>query len=144
MAAYSAQLRGASRVYIADRVPGRLEAADKMGCTSINLSTADAVDQIIEANGGMVDRAVDAVGGVPGCRSRGKARSSSDLIGLEAIWRGWIWSGFGWIWIGQARYFWIGLDSLVWMLLELRWFNLIRQLLGPRGGKKAECGKAAQ
>lgn len=62
MAAYSAQLRGASRVYVVDRVAERLKAAEKIGCTPIDFSKADAVDQIIEANGGMVDRAVDAVG----------------------------------------------------------------------------------
>lgn len=62
MAAYSAQLRGASRVYVVDRVPERLQAAEKIGCTPIDFSKSDAVDQIIEANSGMVDRAVDAVG----------------------------------------------------------------------------------
>jgi threonine dehydrogenase-like Zn-dependent dehydrogenase len=62
MAAYSAQLRGASRVYVVDRVPERLKAAEKIGCTPIDFAKSDAVDQIIEANGGMVDRAVDAVG----------------------------------------------------------------------------------
>jgi threonine dehydrogenase-like Zn-dependent dehydrogenase len=62
MAAYSAQLRGASRVYVVDRVPERLKAAEKIGCTPIDFGKSDAVDQIIEANGGMVDRAVDAVG----------------------------------------------------------------------------------
>lgn len=62
MAAYSAQLRGASRVYVVDRVPERLQAAEKIGCVAINFSKGDAVDQIIKQNGGMVDRAVDAVG----------------------------------------------------------------------------------
>jgi len=62
MAAYSAVLRGASRVYVVDRVPERLQAAEKIGCTPIDFSKSDAVDQIIQHNGGMVDRAVDAVG----------------------------------------------------------------------------------
>ncbi|EHY52726.1 hypothetical protein HRR83_007721 [Exophiala dermatitidis] len=63
MAAYSATLRGASRVYVVDRVPERLAAAEKIGCTPIDFSKGDAVDQILKANGGdMVDRAVDAVG----------------------------------------------------------------------------------
>lgn len=62
MAAYSAVLRGASRVYVVDRVPERLQAAEKIGCIPIDFSKSDAVDQIIERNGGMVDRAVDAVG----------------------------------------------------------------------------------
>ncbi|EXJ94561.1 alcohol dehydrogenase [Capronia coronata CBS 617.96] len=63
MAAYSAVLRGASRVFVVDRVPERLAAAEKIGCTPIDFSKGDAVDLILKANGGdMVDRAVDAVG----------------------------------------------------------------------------------
>ena len=37
-------------------------ALQKIGCIPIDFSKGDAVDQIIEKNGGMVDRAVDAVG----------------------------------------------------------------------------------
>lgn len=63
MAAYSASLMGAPRIYLVDRVPERLAAASKIPqCTPIDFSKSDPVDQIIEANGGMVDRAVDAVG----------------------------------------------------------------------------------
>lgn len=62
MAAYSAALRGASSVYVVDRVPERLEAVRKMGCTPIDFEKSDPVDQIVNANGGMVNRAVDAVG----------------------------------------------------------------------------------
>lgn len=63
MAAYSAHILGASRIYVVDRVPERLAAAGKIPqCTPIDFSKSDAVDQIIEANGGMVDRAVDCVG----------------------------------------------------------------------------------
>lgn len=62
MAAYSAQLRGASSVYVVDRVPERLRSAEKIGCKAINFTKGDAVDQIINLNGGMVDRSVDAVG----------------------------------------------------------------------------------
>ena len=62
MAAYSAQLRGASSVYVIDRVPERLASAKKIGCVPIDFTMGDAVEQIIKLNGGMVDRAVDAVG----------------------------------------------------------------------------------
>lgn len=63
MAAYSAVLRGASRVFVVDRVPERLQAAEKIGCTPIDFSKGDAVDMIIKANDGEeVDRSVDAVG----------------------------------------------------------------------------------
>ena len=62
MAAYSAVLRGASKVYVVDRVSERLKAAEKIGCVLVDFSKSDAVEKIIELNGGMVDRAVDAVG----------------------------------------------------------------------------------
>jgi len=62
MAAYSAQLRGASNVYVVDMVAARLDAAKKIGCIPINFTESDPVEQIIKHNGGMVDRAVDAVG----------------------------------------------------------------------------------
>lgn len=62
MAAYSATLRGASRVYVVDRVPERLEAAAKIGCIPIDFSKSDAVEQIKKHNNGEVDRSVDAVG----------------------------------------------------------------------------------
>ncbi|KAI9900999.1 hypothetical protein N3K66_005261 [Trichothecium roseum] len=62
MAAYSGVLRGASRVYVVDRVPERLKAAESIGCVPIDFSKGDPVDQIIKHNGDMVDRSVDAVG----------------------------------------------------------------------------------
>lgn len=62
MACFSALLRGASRVFSVDRVPERLAAAEKIGAIPIDFSKGSAVDQILEKNGGMVDRAVDAVG----------------------------------------------------------------------------------
>ena len=65
MAAYSAFLRGASRIYVVDKVPERLAAAKKIpGCTPIDFSAGeDAVDVIIKENDGkMVDRSIDAVG----------------------------------------------------------------------------------
>lgn len=62
MACYSALLRGASKVFSVDRVPERLAAAEKIGAIPIDFSKGSAVDQILEKNGGMIDRAVDAVG----------------------------------------------------------------------------------
>ncbi|KAH8658496.1 hypothetical protein BX600DRAFT_416294 [Xylariales sp. PMI_506] len=63
MAAYSANLRGASRVFVVDRVPERLQVAEKIGCIPIDFTKKDPVDQIIEINGGNeVDRSIDAVG----------------------------------------------------------------------------------
>ncbi|CCF47721.1 alcohol dehydrogenase GroES-like domain-containing protein [Colletotrichum higginsianum] len=62
MAAYSAVLRGASRVYVVDRVAERLQSAEKIGCTPVDFTKGDAVEQIKKLNGGEVDRSVDAVG----------------------------------------------------------------------------------
>lgn len=62
MAAYSAILRGASSVYVVDRVPERLAKAKEIGAIPIDFSKSDAVEQIEKLNGGLVDRAVDAVG----------------------------------------------------------------------------------
>jgi len=62
MAAYSAVLRGASAVYVVDRVQERLDKAKAIGAIPIDFTEGDAVKQIIEKNGGEVDRAVDAVG----------------------------------------------------------------------------------
>ncbi|KAJ5492111.1 Alcohol dehydrogenase superfamily zinc-type [Penicillium expansum] len=62
MAAYSAALRGASNIYVVDRVAERLEAAKSIGAIPIDFTKGDAVDQIISHNGDMVDRSVDAVG----------------------------------------------------------------------------------
>ncbi|KAL8824136.1 MAG: hypothetical protein Q9191_005274 [Dirinaria sp. TL-2023a] len=63
MAAYSASLRGAARVFVIDRVPERLAAADKIpGCEGIDFGKVDAVEEILKRNGGMVDRSIDCVG----------------------------------------------------------------------------------
>jgi len=62
MAAYSAILRGASAVYVVDRVQERLDKAKSIGAIPIDFSKGDAVTQIVKHNGGEVDRAVDAVG----------------------------------------------------------------------------------
>ncbi|KAH9485782.1 U3 small nucleolar RNA-associated protein 20 [Psilocybe cubensis] len=65
MAAYSAVLRGASEVYVVDRVPERLQKAKDINCIPIDFSRGDAVQQILDHRGGQateVDRGVDAVG----------------------------------------------------------------------------------
>ncbi|KAG6826644.1 hypothetical protein H0H92_014989, partial [Tricholoma furcatifolium] len=60
MAAYSAILRGASEVYVVDRVPERLAKAKDIGCIPIDFSKGDPAEQIIKLRGGNeVDRGVD-------------------------------------------------------------------------------------
>lgn len=63
MAAYSCLLRGASEVYVVDRVPERLNKAKQMGATPIDFSKGDAVKQIRDMRGGDgVMKSIDAVG----------------------------------------------------------------------------------
>ena len=52
MAAYSAILRGASEVYVVDRVPERLQKAKDIGCIPIDFSKEDAAEQIKKLRGG--------------------------------------------------------------------------------------------
>lgn len=54
MAAYSALLRGASEVYVVDRVPERLAKAKEIGCTPIDFSKGDAAEQIKALRNGYV------------------------------------------------------------------------------------------
>ena len=56
MAAYSAVLRGASEVYVVDRVPERLAKAKEIGCIPIDFSKGDAAEQIKKHRGGYVSR----------------------------------------------------------------------------------------
>jgi glutathione-independent formaldehyde dehydrogenase len=62
LAAHSAFLRGASRVFVVDQHPDRLKLALAFGAEPIDFSAGDPVEQILESNGGMVDRGVEAVG----------------------------------------------------------------------------------
>ena len=63
MAAYSALLRGASRVFVVDRVPERLQKAEQIGATPVNFQQADPAEQIKdELLGEGADKGVDAVG----------------------------------------------------------------------------------
>jgi len=63
MAAYSALLRGAARVFVVDRVPERLQKAEEIGATPINFRQASPADQIKDQLGGEgADKGVDAVG----------------------------------------------------------------------------------
>lgn len=54
MAAYSATLRGASEVYVVDRVPERLQKAKEIGCVPVDCSKGDPVELIKALRGGQV------------------------------------------------------------------------------------------
>jgi glutathione-independent formaldehyde dehydrogenase len=63
MAAYSALLRGAAKVFVVDRVPERLQKAAEIGATPVNFEQASPADQIKDQLGGEgADKGVDAVG----------------------------------------------------------------------------------
>nr|WP_245755585.1 glutathione-independent formaldehyde dehydrogenase [Actinopolyspora alba] len=63
MAAYSALLRGASRVFVVDRVPERLTKATEIGAIPVDFSRGDPVELIKDqTEGAGADKGVDAVG----------------------------------------------------------------------------------
>jgi glutathione-independent formaldehyde dehydrogenase len=63
MAAYSALIRGASRVFSVDRVKERLDKAKQIGAIPINFDQGDPVQQIKDQTDGEgPDKGVDAVG----------------------------------------------------------------------------------
>ncbi|WP_165984045.1 glutathione-independent formaldehyde dehydrogenase [Streptomyces sp. YIM 98790] len=63
MAAYSAMLRGASRVFVVDRRPDRLRLAERIGAVPVSLAEGDPAEQIKEHTGGEgTDKGIDAVG----------------------------------------------------------------------------------
>jgi glutathione-independent formaldehyde dehydrogenase len=63
MAAYSALLRGASRVFCVDRVPERLAKAAEIGAIPVDFTKGDPTEQIKEqTHGEGTDKGVDAVG----------------------------------------------------------------------------------
>src|SRR5690606_30009598 len=61
MSAYSAHIKGASRVFVVDRVPNRLELVKELGAEPINFDDGDPATQIQEAIQDYgVDRGIDA------------------------------------------------------------------------------------
>ncbi|KAH6616279.1 alcohol dehydrogenase [Boeremia exigua] len=62
LAAYSAILRGASRVYSIDHVQSRLALAASIGAIPIDFAASDPVAQILALEPGGVRRSVEAVG----------------------------------------------------------------------------------
>jgi len=63
MAAYSAMIKGAAKVFVVDRVPSRLALAEKIGAIAVSLSDGDVAEQIRDqTDGDGSDKGVDAVG----------------------------------------------------------------------------------
>ena len=63
LAAHSAMIRGASEVFVVDKEKDRLDLAGKIGCTPVDFSRGDPVEQIMDATKGHgADCGVEAVG----------------------------------------------------------------------------------
>lgn len=62
LAAYSAILRGASRVYSVDHEASRLQLAASIGATPVNFVESDPVEAIMAAEPNGVTRTIDCVG----------------------------------------------------------------------------------
>ena len=68
MAAYSAYIKGASKVMVVDRLPDRLALAEKMGAIPVDDSKGSPVEQVLELTGGEgADRGCECW--LPGARS---------------------------------------------------------------------------
>jgi glutathione-independent formaldehyde dehydrogenase len=63
MAAHSAFIRGAQRVFVVDKEKDRLGLAESIGAEAVDISDGDPVEAIMEATDGVgVDRGIEAVG----------------------------------------------------------------------------------
>jgi glutathione-independent formaldehyde dehydrogenase len=63
MAAYSANLRGASKVMVVDHQPDRLRLAERIGAIGVDQSAGDPVEQVLELTGGEgADKGCECVG----------------------------------------------------------------------------------
>ena len=62
LAAYSAFIRGASKVYVVDHIPQRLALASSIGAVPIDFTASDPVEQILTFEPDGVRRSIDAVG----------------------------------------------------------------------------------
>ncbi len=63
MAAYSALLRGARKVFVVDRVAERLQKAEEIGAIPVNFAEGNPVEQIKDQTEGQgTDKGIDAVG----------------------------------------------------------------------------------
>jgi glutathione-independent formaldehyde dehydrogenase len=83
MAAYSALLRGASKVFVVDRIPERLQKAQQIGAIPINFEDSDPIEQIKAQTGGEgSDKGVDAVGYQARTRESGREEPAVVLNSL--------------------------------------------------------------
>ena len=63
MAAYSALIKGAAKVFVVDKVPNRLQLAEQIGAIPIDYSSTDPIEAIHDqTDGDGTDKGIDAVG----------------------------------------------------------------------------------
>ncbi|WP_019810056.1 glutathione-independent formaldehyde dehydrogenase [Saccharomonospora halophila] len=62
MAAYSSMLRGASKVFVVDKVADRLRTAEEIGAIPVDFTKVSPPEAIRDQTDGGVDRGIDAVG----------------------------------------------------------------------------------
>jgi glutathione-independent formaldehyde dehydrogenase len=62
MAAYSAIIKGAERVFVIDKVQNRLDLAEQLGAIPVNFDEVDPVEYVNEQTEGGSDKGIDAVG----------------------------------------------------------------------------------
>jgi glutathione-independent formaldehyde dehydrogenase len=85
MAAYSALLRGVSKVFVVDRVRERLDKAAEIGAIAIDFAQSDPIEQIKSQTGGEgTDKGVDAVGYQAQSRDAGREEPAAVLNALVA------------------------------------------------------------
>ncbi|MEU6340767.1 glutathione-independent formaldehyde dehydrogenase [Streptomyces sp. NPDC046977] len=83
MSAYSALIRGASKVFVVDRVTERLQKAEEIGAVPVNFAEGNPVEQIKEHTGGAgTDKGIDAVGYQAQAKSQDREEPAAVLNSL--------------------------------------------------------------
>jgi glutathione-independent formaldehyde dehydrogenase len=81
MAAYSAMLRGAKKVFVVDRVAERLQKAEEIGAIPVNFTEGSPVEQIKDQTAGEgTDKGIDAVGYQAQSQARGEEREEPATV----------------------------------------------------------------
>ncbi|CAD6448083.1 55c085f1-e81c-43ad-b674-7f1ee1a4210d [Sclerotinia trifoliorum] len=84
LAAYTAILRGASRVYSVDHVPERLKIAESIGAIPINFNNSDPVEQILRCEPQGVRRSLDCIG-FEAIDQQGNPRENEVIMNMVAV-----------------------------------------------------------
>ncbi|KAH0425418.1 alcohol dehydrogenase [Colletotrichum camelliae] len=102
LSAYSAKLRGASRVYVVDRIASRLEQAQSIGAIPIDFSQEDPVGAILRQEPDGVTRSVDCVG-FESVNATGEPHNGIVLENMVAVTAAYGGMGMGGVYNGGAN-----------------------------------------